>query len=98
MTGSDASGELPQDPAAQFQAAFKKIVTILKASGLEFGSVAEMTSYHVALQKDFQLFQTVRSDYVSRPYPAWTAVEVAGLRRKGALVEIRVVAEVDNTS
>ncbi|WP_275041520.1 hypothetical protein [Tateyamaria sp. ANG-S1] len=26
------------------------------------------------------------------PYPAWTAVEVAGLRRVGAVVEIRAIA------
>jgi len=33
-----------------------------------------------------------RRAYVRDPFPAWTAVEVAGLRREGALVEIRVIA------
>ena len=32
------------------------------------------------------------------PFPAWTAVEVAGLRREGAIVEIRVIASVEYLS
>ena len=31
-------------------------------------------------------------DLFAEPYPAWTAIEAAGLRREGALVEIRVIA------
>ncbi|MGL5008792.1 MAG: Rid family hydrolase, partial [Paracoccaceae bacterium] len=61
---------------------------------LDFGAVVEMTSYHVALRAHFDLFNRVRAAYVRDPFPAWTAVEVAGLRREGALVEIRVIAAV----
>ncbi len=51
-----------------------------------------MTSYHINLRDHFDLFSAVRAEYVTDPYPAWTAVEVAGLRRIGAIVEIRVIA------
>ncbi len=95
VTGSDAEGRMPADPEAQFRAAFEKIGAVLREAGLGFGALVEMTSYHIGLRQHFALFDKVRLEFVEAPYPAWTAVEVAGLRREGAVVEIRVVAAVD---
>ena len=92
MTGSDADGGMPAEAEHQFRNAFTKIAGILHEAGVGFGAVVEMTSYHTDLQAHFDLFAKIRADYVVEPYPAWTAVEVAGLRRPGAFVEIRVVA------
>ena len=92
MTGSTAQGIMPEDPETQFRAAFDKIGAVLAEAGLGFDAVVEMTSYHIGLRAHFDLFATVRRSYVCDPFPAWTAVEVAGLRREGALVEIRVIA------
>lgn len=92
MTGSHPDGSMPEAPDAQFRAAFDKIGAVLAEAGLGFGDVVEMTSYHVGLRDHFEAFCAVRADYVVEPWPAWTAVEVAGLRREGALVEIRAVA------
>ena len=92
MTGSDASGALSDDPEAQFRTAFEKIAAVLAEAGLDMTAVVEMTSYHIGLRTHFQVFNTVRRAYLGDPFPAWTAVEVAGLRREGALVEIRVIA------
>jgi enamine deaminase RidA (YjgF/YER057c/UK114 family) len=94
MTGSGHDGTMPDDPEQQFRQAFDKISAVLREAGVGFGAVVEMTSYHIGLRDHFDLFATVRQDYVVPPYPAWTAVEVAGLRRPGALVEIRVIARV----
>lgn len=92
VTGSGPEGEMPTDPEEQFRNAFEKIGLVLAEAGLTFGAVVEMTSYHVGLRDHFERFDSVRLSYVAEPYPAWTAVEVAGLRRVGALVEIRVIA------
>lgn len=92
MTGSTADGAMPEDPEAQFHEAFRKIGAVLQCEGLDFDSVVEMTSYHVDLKRHFDLFAQVRVTYVQPPYPAWTAVGVAELRREGALVEVKVVA------
>ena len=92
VTGSNADGHMPTDPETQFRCAFDKIDQVLDAANLPFDAIVEMTSYHVGLRGHFDLFDAVRLDYFNAPYPAWTAVEVAGLRREGALVEIRVVA------
>ncbi len=92
VTGGTPDGVMPSDPEAQFRNVFEKMGLVLAEAGLTFHALAEMTSYHVGLRQHFDLFAAVRADYVEEPYPAWTAVEVAGLRREGALVEVRVVA------
>ncbi|MCW1932113.1 RidA family protein [Pararhodobacter zhoushanensis] len=95
MTGSAPTGEMPVDPEAQFSNAFDKIGAVLAEAGLGFDAVVEMTTYHVGLRDHFDTFAAVRRHYVQDPFPAWTAVEVAGLRRDGALVEIRVIASAE---
>ena len=95
-TGSDSDGQMPASPEDQIRNAFEKIAIVLREAGLTFQSVVEMTTYHVGLRNHFDLFNTIRLEYVTEPYPAWTAVEVAGLRREGAIVEIRVIANCEN--
>jgi enamine deaminase RidA (YjgF/YER057c/UK114 family) len=95
MTGSSPDGSMPQDAEQQIRHAFDKIGAILQAAGLTHAAIVEMTSYHIGLRAHFDLFNTIRSEYVQEPYPAWTAVEVAGLRREGAIVEIRVIAAIE---
>lgn len=95
MTGSSPDGTMPASPEAQFRQAFEKIGAVLAEAGLGFDAIVEMTSYHVGLRDHFDRFSAIRADYLEDPYPAWTAVEVAGLRREGALVEIREVAALE---
>jgi len=93
MTGSGPDGSMPEDPAVQIRAAFDKIASVLNEAGLSCGSIVEMTSYHVDINSHFDLFNEIRAGYVCDPFPAWTAVGVAELRRPGAIVEIKVIAE-----
>ncbi|WP_299651907.1 RidA family protein [uncultured Tateyamaria sp.] len=95
VTGAGPDGTMPETPQAQFEACFAKIAGVLAEAGLTLDALVEMTSYHVGLRDHFDLFVTVRLKHLSDPYPAWTAVEVAGLRRIDAVVEIRVVAALD---
>lgn len=92
VTGADSDGQMPDDPEVQIRNIFEKIDLVLRHAGLTFGAIVEMTSYHFGMGNHFDLFADIRAEYVQPPYPAWTAVEVAGLRREGAIVEIRVVA------
>jgi len=95
VTGGGADGSMPSDPEAQFRAAFGKIAAVLAEAGTGLDAIVEMTSYHVGLRAHFDVFDRVRLDLLSEPFPAWTAVEVAGLRREGAIVEIRVIASLE---
>jgi enamine deaminase RidA (YjgF/YER057c/UK114 family) len=92
VTGSLPDGTMPEDPDEQFRQAFCKIGAVLQEAGLGFDAIVEMTSYHVGLRHHFDRFCAIRAEFVVAPYPAWTAVEVAGLRREGAVVEIKVIA------
>jgi len=80
---------MPKGPEVQFRNAFYKITTVLNEAGADFGAVFEMASYHIDISAHFD---RVRRDFVQEPFPAWTAVEVAGLRREGAVVETRAIA------
>lgn len=92
VTGGDARGVMPEDPERQIRAVFEKVGLVLAEAGLGFEAIVEMTSYHVGLRGHFELFDRLRLHYLDEPFPAWTAVEVAGLRREGAIVEVRVIA------
>ncbi len=92
VTGSRPDGSMPEGIADQVRSAFEKIGSVLAEAGLSYDAIVEMTTYHVGIHDHFDLFSEIRGEYVSDPFPAWTAVEVASLRRPGAVVEIRVVA------
>ncbi len=94
VTGGNPLG-MPDDPEEQFRAVFEKIKTVLAEIDLTFDAVVEMTSYHVGIREHFDLFDRIRLEYVTEPYPAWTAIEAGGLRREGAIVEVRVIATTD---
>lgn len=94
VTGSGPDGVMPENLEDQFRQAFGKIGAVLHEANLGFDSIVEMTTYHVGLQSHFEIFNAIRAEFVKEPFPAWTAVEVAGLRRKGAVVEIRIIAAI----
>lgn len=82
-----------RDPQAQFETAFAALRAILNAAGADLSDVVELTSYHVDMSAHIDTFTRVRDRMLRAPWPAWTAVEVAGLILPGALVELRAVAE-----
>lgn len=92
FTGANPDGSLSSDPETQMRNAFEKIGFVLRDANLDFGSLVEMTTYHVGLRNHLNTFKLVRAEYVKEPYPAWTAIEVAGFVREGAVIEIRAVA------
>ncbi|MBL4627519.1 MAG: RidA family protein [Roseicyclus sp.] len=92
ITGSAPDGSMPPDPETQFRAVFDKAAGVLAAANLPLDAIVEMTSYHIGLRGHFDMFDQIRRATFAAPYPAWTAIEAAGLRREGALVEVRFVA------
>jgi enamine deaminase RidA (YjgF/YER057c/UK114 family) len=76
----------------RFRDAFRFVRANLAAAGLDLSHVVEMTTYHVGLRKHLDAFIKVKDEFVSAPYPAWTAVGVSELITPGTLVEIRVIA------
>ena len=89
-TGDD--GTVPDDPAEDFRNAWRKVGQVLDAAGLGYDDIAEMTTFHVGLQQHLGTFFAVRDEFLSAPWPAWTAIGVAELAVPGARVEIKVTA------
>lgn len=92
-TGGHPDGTMPEAAAGQSRVALDKVIEILNQAGVGEANVVELTSYHVAIKETFAEVESVVRDVFSSPLPAWTAVGVAELRRPGALIEFRVIAQ-----
>lgn len=92
FTGVDVDGSLSSVAAEQIETAFRQVDLVLREAGLSFADVVEMTSYHVGLRDHLDQFRAIRDRFVREPYPAWTAIEVAGFATAGVVIELRVIA------
>lgn len=98
-----ASGQVPLDPKTgevvgttieeQTKQVLKNIEGILHAAGVDFSAVVKTTCF-LQNMADFTTFNEVYATAFTEPYPARSAVEVAGLPKE-VLVEIEVIAKVE---
>ena len=92
-TGGRPDGMMPETAGEQTEVALGKVAEILSHAGADESDVVELTSYHVDIETTFPQVEAVLHGIFSAPLPAWTAVGVAELRRPGALVEFRIIAQ-----
>jgi enamine deaminase RidA (YjgF/YER057c/UK114 family) len=92
QTGCWPDGGVAADPEEQFRDAFEFLTANLASAGLSFDDVVEITTYHVDLRKHLAAFTKVKDEYVTAPYPAWSAIGVTELITEGTLIEIRIIA------
>jgi enamine deaminase RidA (YjgF/YER057c/UK114 family) len=90
--GSGADGRIPAALGDEFRNAWKAIGDILALRGLGFADIVEYTTFHVGLGATLPTFMKVRDEFLSEPWPAWTAIGVSELAVPQAHVEIRVTA------
>lgn len=98
-----ASGQVPLDPKTgevvgttieeQTKQVLKNIKGILNAAGVDFSAVVKTTCF-LQNMADFTTFNEVYATAFTEPYPARSAVEVAGLPKE-VLVEIEVIAKLE---
>ena len=92
VIGVGSEGNPPADAEEQFTAAFEDIKLTLKTAGGSLSDIVEITSYHIDWVVNRDAFVTVKDQFLSPPWPAWTAIGVAELGIPGALAEIKVTA------
>jgi enamine deaminase RidA (YjgF/YER057c/UK114 family) len=92
MIGFGPDGKAIKDPEQQFTQAFESLKSVLVLAGASFHDVVEMTTFHVGLQRNLELFMKVKDKFIGEPYPAWTAIGISELAVPDALVEIKLVA------
>jgi enamine deaminase RidA (YjgF/YER057c/UK114 family) len=93
-TGEDDDLTFSADPEHQIRRTFLNIAQTLAEAGTDWSEVVEITSYHVGLQSQAELLLAVACEFLSEPFPAWSAVGVTELWDAGSLVEISCVAAV----
>ncbi|MGI8331787.1 RidA family protein [Actinomadura scrupuli] len=79
------------DVAAQSHRIFATIGALLAAHGAAFGDVVHIRTFLTDLGL-LRAYGQVRATYLTGPPPASTTVEVSGLFRPGALLEVEVMA------
>lgn len=91
--GTTAQGKIPGDLADEFRNAWRAIGNVLAMRGLNHSHIVEYTTFHVGLAGTLATFMKVRDEFISAPWPAWTAIGISELAVPGAHVEIRVTAQ-----
>ncbi len=84
--------EVIAEPAAQFEACWRNVETVLAAAGCGFADVVDLVTYHVDMHAHFDLFKEIKNRVFPRGRAAWTAIGVTSLSRPGLLLEIKCTA------
>ncbi len=92
VIGVGPDGKASSDPETQFKQAFDSLKSVLTAGGASISEVVDLTTFHVGLQANMRAVMKVKDQYVTAPYPAWTAIGISELAFPGGLVEIKAVA------
>jgi enamine deaminase RidA (YjgF/YER057c/UK114 family) len=92
-TATDDSGQLVGrgDIAEQTRQIFRKFERLLAAVGATCDDIVETTDYFTTTE-NYRKTADVRREFFKTRFPASTGVQVAGLLREGALIEIKAVA------
>ncbi|MBW6527613.1 RidA family protein [Sphingomonas sp. RHCKR7] len=91
QVGSRDDGSPEPEFEAQVRRAFDNLGTVLRAAGIGFDEVIDVTTFHTDPAAQFETIMRVKSEvFGAPPYPTWTAVGVTWLA--GFDFEIKVVA------
>jgi len=93
QVGVDEHGAFGEGIEAQARLAFQNLKRVLAETGASLDDVVELVTYHTSVA-DVPKFSEVKSEFITKNYPAWTAVAVSALVFPQILVEIKVTAVV----
>jgi len=91
-TGEYPDGNFSADPETQIRQTFRNIGATLSKGGASWADVVELNSYHVGLRTQAEILIAIAGEFLSDPYPAWTAVGITELFDEGAVIEISCIA------
>ena len=92
-TGTDDEGRItaPDDMLEQTRQIFRKFETLLNSIGGSCDDIVVTTDYYLT-PKDYGKTADVRREFFKRNRPTSTGIQVSGLVRKDALIEISAIA------
>lgn len=89
--GINQSGNFEKGVDRQSRKAFQRIQDNLDKAGATLDDIVELATYHVSMRY-MDEFMKVKSEFIRRDFPAWTAVGVTELYAPEALIEIKAIA------
>ena len=93
VIGTGKDGKVPESLQEEFRNAWTGIGRLLEHCEIGYDDIVEYTSYHVGLHATVEKFMSVRDEFLSEPWPAWTAIGISELAIPGAHAEIRITAK-----
>ena len=97
QVGMNQKFEMAEGIEAQTRQAFINLKKVLNEAGGSLEDIVELVTYHISMS-DMRKFAKVKSEFIPKNYPAWTAVGVKELVLPGLLVEIRATAVLNQDS
>lgn len=91
QVGMDEKGAVGEGIEEQARMAFQNLKKILAEAGGSLDDVVELVTYHTSMA-DIKGFSKVKSEFITKNYPAWTAVGVTELVFPQLLVEMKAIA------
>ena len=93
----DGDGSMAEGWEAQTRATFRNVGLALEAAGAGWPDVVKLTIYVTDLD-ELETIRAVRDEFVNTASPPTSSlVQVAGLARIGALIEVEAVAHIPET-
>src|SRR5690606_29753569 len=92
LVSGQGPADLQADMETQVRQTFERIELVLRAAGGSLKNVVMLRAYFVHLTRDLPAFRKVRSELLSDPFPASTAVGVTELAVPGLEIEIEAIA------
>jgi len=90
--GRDKDMKIVQGTEAQIVQAFENLKLVLSAAGATMADIVDLTSFHTDM-RDLSLFMQIKDRYLTRDFPAWTAIGASSLGGvSGLVIEIKAVA------
>jgi enamine deaminase RidA (YjgF/YER057c/UK114 family) len=90
--GRDKDMQIVKGVEAQIVQAFENLKLVLSAAGATMEDIVDLTTFHTDM-RDLGIFMQVKDRYLTRDFPAWTAIGAASLGGvSGLVIEIKAVA------
>ena len=91
QVGMDEKWHVADGIEAQARLAFQNLRRVLEHAGASLEDVVELTTFHTSMN-EMAGFAKVKTEFLTRDYPAWTAIGIRELVLPSLLVEIRATA------
>ena len=93
QVGMDKDRKVAEGVKEQARIAFENLQAVLSEAGATMDDIVELTTYHTSME-EMPAFGRVKSQFIKKDFPAWSAIGVKELIQPDLLLEIKAVAVV----